>query len=172
MNEPASEPPQCATKSISNSPGETPFGERSHCDTFSHSQDWSPSIARFCMSTNRTQEAINRCRTHGEQQLTHIRFQLQPTMAQHGFKQLRKYRLESLAADPIRRFSDHNQRLFDRFAIDSSRARRRSVSARCVLVQKSHGMLSVVPSDSHKLVQNFGFGTLTRLSVAFPQSVH
>ena len=135
MNEPASEPPQCATKSISPTlPAKHPPTRQTFALQYVFA--FSGLVAVDCAILHEYESdardgqlvaalmASNSSRTFASSSSA--------TMAQHGFKQLRKYRLESLAADPIRRFPDHNQRLFDRFAIDSSRARRRSVSARCV----------------------------------------
>ncbi len=77
-------------------------------------------------------------------------------------------RLEPLAADPVGRFPEHDDRLPHRVIVDretrtsvpSVRERRR--------IEQSNGVLAVVAGHRHELIQNAEFLFLQAASVSFP----
>src|SRR5262250_2709585 len=65
-------------------------------------------------------------------------------------------RFETLAADPVRRLPDHNQRIADCLIIKSARG---PWSAPCGLfaAQHPHGVLAMKTGHCDELIQNAGF---------------
>src|SRR5215831_18806320 len=80
-------------------------------------------------------------------------------------------RFETLAADPVRRLPDHNQRIADRLIIKSARG---PWSAPCGLfaAQHPHGVLAMKTGHCDELIQNAGFPATLAISVSLSYRYH
>ena len=80
-------------------------------------------------------------------------------------------RFETLAADPVRRLPDHNQRIADCLIIKSARG---PWSAPCGLfaAQHPHGVLAMKTGHSHELIQDAGFLATLAISVSLSYRYH
>src|SRR5215469_1490122 len=80
-------------------------------------------------------------------------------------------RFETLAADPVRRLPDHNQRIADRLIIKSARG---PWSAPCGLfaAQHPHGVLAMKTGHCDELIQNAGFPATLAIGVSLSYRYH
>src|SRR5262250_1257657 len=80
-------------------------------------------------------------------------------------------RFETLAADPVRRLPDHNQRIADCLIIKSARG---PWSAPCGLfaAQHPHGVLAMKTGHCDELIQNAGFPATLATSVSLSYRYH
>ena len=89
----------------------------------------------------------------------------------HGLNEERQQGLEALAADPVRRLPDHNQRIADRIIIKSARG---SLSAPrgLFVTQDPHGMLAVKTGHCHELIQDACFLTPLAFGLSLADRYH
>src|SRR6516162_273757 len=80
-------------------------------------------------------------------------------------------RFETLAADPVRRLPDHNQRIADCLIIKSARG---PGSAPCGLfaAQRPHGVLAMKTGHCDELIQNAAFPPTLAISVSLSYRYH
>src|SRR5215813_4370704 len=80
-------------------------------------------------------------------------------------------RFETLAADPVRRLPDHNQRIADCLIIKSARG---PWSAPCGLfaAQHPHGVLAMKTGHCDELIQNAGFPATLAIGVSLSYRYH
>src|SRR5215469_16033792 len=80
-------------------------------------------------------------------------------------------RSETLAADPVRRLPDHNQRIADCLIIKSARG---PWSAPCGLfaAEHPHGVLAMKTGHCDELIQNAGFLATLAISVSLSYRYH
>jgi|SRR5215469_11895727 len=89
----------------------------------------------------------------------------------HRFNEEGNQRLETLAADPVRRLPDHNERVADCLIIKSTRG---PWSAPCGLftAQHPHGVLAMKTGHRHELIQDAGFLATLAISVSLTHRYH
>ena len=72
-----------------------------------------------CRGTNWFQQPIQRGCAGGQQPAPHLRVELQMAMALHGRHQMGHRRLETLSADPVGSFPNHDHHLSYRLIVDA-----------------------------------------------------
>ena len=94
-----------------------------------------------------------------QQPLANLRVQTQVAVALYGLHQVGQYCPQSLAADPVSSFPNHDQRLTNRLVVDPSALfyRRLLRSVIAGLPQQPDAMLKVVAGHRDELVQNPAF---------------
>jgi hypothetical protein len=146
-----------------------PFGKRAHRDTAPNRRaDACSALALpIDLLTRVAQGAVDRGRTHAQQPGPDRRIKAQVPMSLHGIHQQGYQGLESLAAQPIGRFPQNDQRLPDRLVIQpvarADLARRIRPGG-----QHANGVLAVVLGEYCELVQDLASLILRRLAIALP----
>jgi hypothetical protein len=97
---------------------------------------------------------IHRRRTHRQQTRQHLWRQLKMAVPLHCRDQDRHQRTQPLAADPVRRLPNHNQRLARRLVIKPALRAQIRVSARHAGPQQARRVLAVVARQRRELVQH------------------
>ncbi len=82
----------------------------------------------------------------------------------HRLDENRQQRLQALAADPIRRLPDHNQRIADRIIINAARRPRSRASLGPSASEQGHRVLAMETHHRHELVQDARLLTMRPLA--------
>ncbi len=99
------------------------------------------------------QGAVDRRRAHRQQKPAHLGIERKVSMPLHRLDQHRQDRPKPLAANPVGRLPDHQQRGPHRFAVDAAPRPRARPRCRSAAAQQPHGVLAVEPRHRHELVE-------------------
>src|SRR6266849_3220798 len=115
-------------------------------------RDTSTSTSTCCRPRWR-QHAIDSSGARSQQLRAYFGIELEMPVALERVDKDRNERLEPLAADAVRCFPQHDERLADCLAVDS-RARRSRLGHRLAAAQDAHRVLAVAAGHCHELIQD------------------
>ena len=124
--------------------------------------DWNPAThlpppleppATTGLLSHRSEQPVHGTGARREQPLSHTWVQAEMTVSLQGLHHAGQCGLQPLAADPVRSFPHHDQRLSHRLAVDATASGNLTFHGFSTLTQQPDGMLPVAARQSNELIQ-------------------
>ncbi|GJE61435.1 hypothetical protein MPOCJGCO_3557 [Methylobacterium trifolii] len=147
-----------------------PVRERPHWDRPAQRR-WRPPAARTASGALalRSEGPVDRRRADREQRGPDLRDEVEVSVAFHRRQQGRDHRLQTLAADPVGGFPEHDQRLAHRRVVDPPFRSEGRRLTRWTGPEQPHRVLAVVTRHGRELVQDAGLLLTSAASVSSRQ---
>src|SRR4051812_1639027 len=172
---PLAEGPLCATKSASTNPGGGSCqseGAHRNAAADRRGRRRPPPGPAASLRPHGAQGPVHRRRAHRQKARADLGSELEMPVALHRLHENGRQRFQALAADPVRRLPDHNQRLADSLVIKASLRPWRRAPCRLSTTEHAHGVLAMEPGHRDELVQDAPFLGPPALAVSLDDRRH
>src|SRR3954470_8522862 len=123
-------------------------------------------------SADRTESPVHGRRAHCQQARADLGSELERPVALHRLHENGRQRFQALAADPVRRLPEHDQRFADRLIVEAPLRPWRRAALRLSTAEHAHGVLAMETSYRDELVQDAPFLGPPALAVSLDDRRH